>query len=111
MSKRYAELIEERGWADVGTTVCSDCLVDDVLIEVVSSVGGQAACDYCGEVPIAPTASAPVESILALIVNGLRAEYEDPVQQVLYSSADGGYQMTMTDTWDLVYDLEISEDD
>lgn len=111
MMQRYLEEIEARGWADVGKTVCSRCLNDEALIAAVLAEAGTEACDYCRERPSGFCASAPVEVILKLIVDGFRTEYEDPVEQVLYSSADGGYQMPMDDTWDLLSEYEITENE
>ncbi|MBM7752571.1 hypothetical protein JOE53_001291 [Microbacterium laevaniformans] len=48
--------------------------------------------------------------VLDLIVDGFRYEYEDPVEQVVYSSADGGYQMGLLDPWDLLGNHEVTED-
>lgn len=107
--QRYQELVEGRGWADVGKTVCSACLFDEALIAAVRGSNGTAPCDYCGATPIAPEASAPVELVLELIVDGLRTEYEDPIEQVPYSSADGGYQMALLDTEDILSNHEVTE--
>lgn len=109
-AKRYLEEMESRGWSDVGTTVCSACLLDFALIRAVRAEGGVDACDYCHKVPVAPDATASIDVILDLIVDGFRYEYEDPVEQVLYSSADGGYQLPFDDTWDLLGNHEVTED-
>lgn len=101
-AKRYLEEVESRGWANLEKFVCSECLLDSSLVAAVRAEGGEDPCDYCDEAPVAPKSSAPVEVILELIVDGLRYEYEDPIDQVLYSSADGGYQMPSSDTWDLL---------
>lgn len=108
--KRLLEEIEARGWSDVDKTVCSGCLTDYALSAAVRETGGQGACDYCHLAPTCPEASAPVGLVLDLIVDGFRYEYEDPVEQVLYSSADGGYQMGLLDAWDLLGNHDVTED-
>lgn len=110
LTKRWLEEIEARGWSDVDKTVCSGCLTDYALIDGIRASGGTEPCDYCGTRPTAPDASGPLSIILDLIVDGLRTEYEDPVEQVLWSSADGGYQMPLDDTYDLLAIHEVADD-
>lgn len=107
---RLLEEIEARGWSDVEKIVCSGCLTDYALIAAVRDTEGTDPCDYCQTAPARPEASAPLSVILDLIVDGFRSEYEDPVEQVLYSSADGGYQMALLDAWDLIGNHEVTED-
>ncbi|CDJ99377.1 conserved hypothetical protein [Microbacterium sp. C448] len=108
--QRLLDEIESRGWSDVGKTVCSACLTDYALSAAVRESGGRAPCDYCHNSPSHPEASASVNVVLDLIVDGFRYEYEDPVEQVVYSSADGGYQMGLLDPWDLLGNHEVTED-
>ncbi|TPW73603.1 HEPN-associated N-terminal domain-containing protein [Schumannella sp. 10F1B-5-1] len=108
-AKRWLEEIEARGWTDLGTTVCSDCVSDEALQRFVQLGGGRAECSYCSRTPEWPDASANTELILELIVDGFRTEYEDPIEQVLYSSADGGYQMAIYDPEDLLEIHEVTE--
>lgn len=106
MTKRYMEEVEARGWGDVGTTICNQCVVDPALVAAVRQHGGTDPCDYCEEAPIEPDASAPFEVVLELVVDGLKLEYEDPVEGMAW---DEGYVGTVHDTWDLLWDLEITE--
>lgn len=106
LTKRYMEEVEARGWNDVGTTICSRCVVDPALVAAVRDHGGDDPCDYCEESPIAPEASAPFEVVLELVVDGLKFEYEDPVEQMAW---DEGYVGTVYDTCDLLYDLGVTE--
>ncbi|KQZ84105.1 hypothetical protein ASD56_08795 [Microbacterium sp. Root166] len=108
--QRLLDEIESRGWSDVNKTVCSECLTDYALSAAVRDAGGRAPCDYCHDSPSHPEASASVNIVLDLIVDGFRYEYEDPVEQVVYSSADGGYQMGLLDPWDLLGNHEVTED-
>ncbi|WP_147303973.1 HEPN-associated N-terminal domain-containing protein [Subtercola boreus] len=96
----------------MGKIICSTCVDDVALGEAIRAEGGEEPCDYCGRTPVPPEASAAVEVILALIVEGFEYEYEDPVNQVLYSSADGGFQMGgQRITADLLMDHGITEDE
>lgn len=106
MAKRYMEEVEARGWNDADSVVCSNCVIDQALVDAIVAHGGSGACDYCEEKPVSPAASAPIESVLELIVDGLRHEYEDPAEQMAW---DEGYVGTVYDTWDLLYDLEVTD--
>ncbi|VXB45338.1 HEPN-associated N-terminal domain-containing protein [Nocardioides sp. AX2bis] len=101
------ELIESRGWSETDTVICSSCVTDEALQEAVRAEGGDDPCDYCDETPVAPEGTAPFDVITELVVDGLRSEYEDPNQSMGW---EGGYVGAIThDTWDLVWDLEITE--
>src|SRR4051794_38379933 len=78
MTKRYMEEVDARGCTDVGTTICSSCVVDDALVAAIQNHGGTDPCDYCEETPEEPVASAPIELVLELVVDGMKLEYEDP---------------------------------
>ncbi|MEV7431836.1 HEPN-associated N-terminal domain-containing protein [Nocardioides sp. NPDC092400] len=105
-AKRYMELIESRGWSDLETTICSGCVVEKALVSAVRAHGGSDRCDYCEERPVAPEGSAPIELVLELVVDGLKLDYEDPVEGMAW---DGGYVGVVHDTRDLLWDLEITE--
>lgn len=108
-AKRYFEAVEERGWSSIDGVVCSQCVIDAVLRSAIRSAAGHEQCTFCGTVPTAPDASADVDVVLALIVDGLRYEYEPPVEQVAWSTRDGGYQMGTFDTVALLENEEVTE--
>lgn len=87
-------------------TICSHCVVDRALVAALRQYGGTDPCDYCDQAPTGPEASAPFEVVLELVVDGLKLEYEDPIEQMAW---DGGYVGTVHDTWDLLWDLAITE--
>jgi len=102
------ELIESRGWSDLDTTICSECVVDKALVAAIRAHGGTDQCDYCEETPEDPEASAPTDLVLELVVDGMKLEYEDPVEGMAW---DDGYVGIVHDTWDLLWELEITERD
>lgn len=109
LTKRLLEEQWERGWSSVDRSICARCLSDSALRnEVVSAVEfGQ--CDYCGRGGNGDPIAAPVDVVLEAVVQGLRSEYEDPLEEVAWSSADGGYQMPVSDTWHLLQEHEVTE--
>lgn len=100
------EEVDARGWSDVGTTICSTCVVDEALAAAIQEHGGTDPCDYCEGTPPAPDATAPIELVLELIVDGLKREHESPDKQMAW---DEGFVGTVFDTWDLLFDLEVTE--
>src|SRR5687768_5377905 len=108
MVKRLMEEIEARG-ADFirDKYVCAGCLGDYALKEIVCNDATKWKCDYCGKRRL----SASVDEIVEVVVRGLRMEYEDPVENVLFDSAEGGYQMNCSTTDDLLWDEEVTENE
>lgn len=106
MAKRYMEEVDARGWSDVGTTICSACVVDEALVRAIQTHGGTDSCDYCVATPHAPDASAPIELVLEMIVDGLKYEYESPAEQMAW---DEGFVGTVFDTWDLLCEFGVTE--
>ena len=105
-AKRHMEEIESRGWADTDSTVCSDCVLDEALVTAVVEYGATDDCSFCGA--MTPVASAPLEVVLQLVVDGVRFEYEDPIEQAAYDSEDG-YLVPIRDTCELLEELEVTE--
>lgn len=109
-SKRLLEEQWERGWSSVGRNVCAEYLSDDALSAEVAGAAECRECDYCGRSSDeGDLVAASVDVDLDAIVEGLRTEYEDPLEEVAWSSADGGFQMPTFDTWDLLENHEVTE--
>jgi hypothetical protein len=106
MVLRHREEVEARGWEDVGTNICAECVIDDALMSAITNHNGAADCDYCNGPHSAPTA--PIEVVVKLVVDGLRHEYEDPIEQMGW---DGGYVGSVQETWDLLWYLDITENE
>ncbi len=91
----------ERGWASIDGSVCSGCVEDEALrIILGKSEEADLRCDFCSSVP-----AAPIDSLLEAFVNGLRNEYENPLDGVGWDGREGGFQWhPQWDTWDLLSD-------
>lgn len=97
--------IDDSGWSDVGTMICSQCITEEYLVEEITKTATSHHCDYCNTSSIRQVSSTPIENVLKLIVDGLRHEYDDPINEM---SWDQEYVGWTTDTWDLLDDLEIT---
>jgi hypothetical protein len=101
----------EQGWSSVDKRVCADCLSDEALAASVQSAVESTDCDYCGQQSGGLPIAAPVEVLLDTITEGLRSEYGHPDDEgVMFVSRDGGYMTPVTDTWDLLDDLDVAND-
>jgi hypothetical protein len=95
------QLIQEsdQGWSFSDQHVCAGCVNDYALQAAVRAAeDADEVCDFCGSSP-----AAELDVLLDAFVNGLRTDYGDADDEgVYYESAEGGYQWSTMDTWDLV---------
>lgn len=64
---------EERGWTAPDKHVCSECVEDGFLKNLIDESLTDNPCDYCGE----SEEAAPVECLMAAISYGLHNDYND----------------------------------
>jgi HEPN superfamily RES-like protein/RES domain-containing protein len=91
MAKRQMEAEHERGFAAIDGFVCDTCFSDPALAEFVSDQASETSCDFCGraaEEPIAASADAVAE----LVMESIQTEWTDPVNELGWETAEGGYQ-------------------
>ncbi len=108
MGRAKDRLIQEmdQGWNFVSEEkfICDRCFRD---VDVRAFVRGNAKairCSYCGRRRSYPSA-APMNAVIAFIVEGLKSEYGDPSNGcVPWESAEGGWQLPVWDTYDLFVD-------
>jgi hypothetical protein len=103
---------EDRGYWAVDRNVCSECFADEAIQNFVKANASARKCDFCGKKSKKEIA-VPFDDVADIIVRGISFEWNSPDNEgVSYESAEGGYQATLTDTYDLIYDVyEISEND
>jgi hypothetical protein len=119
LTKRYMEEAYARGYSDHSGMVCSKCITEPALAAAVREEGESwdvedeeaDVCEYCQEVPQAPEALVELERVIELVVGGLRAEYDDPAEEAGWDGREGGYQVPTYDTYDLLWEFEIAEND
>lgn len=96
-AKREWEEYEARGWSAPGKHVCSNCVEDDFLKDLIRSSVSALKCDYCGK-RTHKLSAAPVESIMPAVASALGYFYAEPTHAgVPY---DGGWVFEPTDTPD-----------
>jgi len=101
LAKRVMEQEDTQGWSFSDKYVCAGCVSDHALAAAIATDEDAAdVCDFCGTSP-----AAPLDSLLAVFVNGLKNEYGTADDEnVSWDSVEGGYQWGKTwDTWDLIH--------
>ncbi len=114
LTKRYYEEMTEGGMnllSAQGKWVCKECFEDYALQQFIEENADHEECSFCGtenEEPIA----APLEEVARFIHTRLCHFYDDAAEWLRYETAEGGYQGTTYDTWDILEDVvELPQDD
>jgi hypothetical protein len=101
---------EERGYYEAEGAICEDCVTDPALKHWVSQNLSDTACRFCGEESDDPIA-ASFDEFVGVVLTGVRFDWNHPDDEgIMYISAEGGYQASTSDTWDVLGDYSISED-
>lgn len=96
---------QDRGWSSVEKYVCGECLDDYALQTFVAEHATEKKCDYCPRRSRKHPISVHMDDLLELINESIRSEWNHPNHEGIgYESAEGGYQGTVIDTWDLIHD-------
>ncbi len=104
-AKREMMEAEDRGWYEPEGHVCSDCVEDEFLKEVIRQHASQRQCDYCGRQTRAHSA-APVAVLMHPIGSAVFYYFNDPTQAgVPY---DQGWLSTPTGTQDVLMTLPLA---
>lgn len=107
-SKRLLEKLEARGAGQiVDRYVCVTCVRDKALKAFVRQEATRWRCDYCGM----RRRSVDADDLLERIMDGIKAEYEDPANEMGWSSEEGGYIGSTIDKYELMDELDITEND
>jgi hypothetical protein len=87
--------------------VCADCIRERWLAEYIKTNADQNECDFCGETSDDPIAI-ELDDMIEHIRERIECIYEDPANSVGYESAEGGYQLSTMDTYDVLDDVGLS---
>jgi hypothetical protein len=89
---------------DPDLRVCADCFGDDGLKDFVRGHADATQCSFCGATA-SDDIAAPLSEVIDHMLTCLARDYNDPDNAgMVYESAEGGYQGTVWDTYDLVQD-------
>lgn len=82
---------QERGASHVDGLVCDRCFTDAAIIAYVQANAASETCDYCQRTGTEPIA-ANADDVASLIMDGIVTEWVNPVEELFYETAEGGYQ-------------------
>jgi hypothetical protein len=107
---------QERGWDSVdGKYVCAECFEDEAIKAVILRNAEERECSYCGRFFKRKPIAANMNCVMEEIYFGIRQEWGDPDSEgVPWESAEGGYQGSVIDSWDLLseeFELGIANED
>jgi hypothetical protein len=89
--------------------VCAECLADEDLGRIVAQHGESVPCDYCGESDSEKSAVS-LDTVIEHMRRCIERRYIDPVDELSYDSAEGGYQGSVIDASDLLVEIAFSPD-
>jgi len=101
----------ERGYGRPEGHICPDCVTDEWLKQWVEDEASHNSCSFCGATHEEPIA-ASFEDFLGRVMVGIRFHWNHPDDEgIMYVTAEGGYQASISDNYDVVWDLNVSEND
>jgi hypothetical protein len=101
----------ERGHSGGEGYICAKCVNDDWLKDWIADAAERKRCDFCGRRSKKDIA-ASFDEFVGIVTAGIHFEWNDPDNEgIMYVSAEGGYQATISDTSEVLWELEVSEND
>lgn len=102
---------EARGYSEADGEICSECVSDTFLAEWIDANAEATTCTFCGREDEEPIA-ASFDEFVGVVLAGISFEWNHPDNEgVMYVSAEGGYQASVSDTYDVLSDIEITENE
>src|ERR1035437_3166722 len=99
---------QERGWSEPDAKcACPDHVEDPYLRDLIMDLPDENSCDYCGR-----PSDEPIPASIAVLVESLAAvidEYWDDAEN--FVPWEGGWQLDVSDTWDVTEDFREYFDD
>lgn len=84
-AKRYLEQLEARGYDEIEGLVCTNCVVDPALKELILTADERGSCSFCGREGFVASA----DDVANPIVSAYYDEYCDPINEMPIE--DGGF--------------------
>lgn len=102
---------QERGWQELDSHVCANCVEDPYLKMVVEDDADSLECDFCGQKTLSNSA-APVTALMGPIASAVFYYFNEPADAgVPYESREGGYAVEPTDIRDVLCSLPLNCND
>lgn len=90
---------------------CLQCITDLYIRGQLEGEEVSETCDYCGRESDKPIA-VELDRLIEIVRSAVESEFCDPAEELPYESAEGGYQGSLIEHYDLLEHLdEFTEDD
>jgi hypothetical protein len=109
--KAWMMEMEERGYGESDDVICGACVTDEFLKNWIADNATAEACSFCDTTASSPIA-ASFEDFTGVVLGGVGFDWNEPTDEgIMYISAEGGWQASMTATIDVLYDTNFTEND
>lgn len=92
------------------SSVCPRCIEEPALAEYITENASESTCDYCHRKWKKPRAM-NLSELMPLIRGRIEMLYEDPANSVGYETAEGGYLLATTDSYDVLENVGLGVSD
>lgn len=100
---------QERGYSEADGEVCADCVTDHALAGWIRANATSNVCTFCGSKSASPKA-ASFDDFVGFVLDGVGFDWNEPTSEgISYISREGGWQAPLSETWEVLGGLEISE--
>jgi len=100
----------ERGYDEAEGEICADCVTDATLKSWVTDNAVSGVCRFCGR-ESDESIAASFDDFIGIVLTGVRFDWNHPDDEgIMYISAEGGYQASVNDIWEVLAEYDISED-
>lgn len=98
--------MERRGYYSRESYVCGECLNDSALAQVVEDNTEKTKCDYCDEERDTEFTASLIH-VIDHMADCILQDWTDPVEELPFESAEGGYQGRVLTGFDLLIELDF----
>lgn len=99
----------ERGYSSRDGHICARCVNDEWLQQWIADAAERKRCTFCDR-RSKTNIAASFDEFTRHVMSGIHFEWNDPDNEgIAYESAEGGYQASISDNSDVLWDLGVSE--
>lgn len=101
----------ERGYSEADGEICAECVSDPTLAEWIVDNAVSTACSFCGR-ESEEAIAASFDDFVGVVLEGISFDWNHPDSEgIMYISREGGYQASISDSWEAFADYDISDND
>lgn len=102
---------EDEGFASSrpaeGYSICDRCFDDEHVAAFIEASVESPECDFCGRRSRTKNIAAPLDAVVDFMMEAIGREYERAVEALGWDGAEGGYQGTHWDGWELIEQIGL----